>query len=587
MLKPLRQKSARGQVSRTKTLPAPTKGWYVGANLADAPAQTAFILDNAFPQLDYIRLRRGSASWSTGMGAYPVRSLMTWTNGATHKMFAACNNSIYEVSSAGAVGAAAVTGLSGDYFEPIQFTGPGGTFLVAANGYDGLQVFNGSTWNTKYTFTATTTSGSDVLTSVSSTAGLVVGQTVTGAGIPAGATVITISGTVTISANASASASGVTVTASQVPPITGLSGNPLAHIWTFKNRIYGVARDSLDAYYLGLDAIGGTATKFPLSSVFKLGGSLLCGGTWAIDSTSGIYEACAFITTEGEVAVYRGAWPGDPAWELIGVHKVSRPLGRRCLMKAGGDLAIMTEDGIVPMSKVQTLDQEALQNVAVTKAIAPAWRQAVIDRTGLDGWQIVVWPLESMGVVNLPKSSASDATLFIANVRTGAWARYTGWDANCFAVHNNQLFYGTSDGQVMQAETGGSDNGMIYTGTIFPSYSNLGAQVSRKVVKMIYPRIQANFTSTTQITIRTDYDATVPLAPTSSISNGAGAKWDMAKWGTDTWPASISNQSGWTSASGVGAVVSPVVQVSVSSSSSPDFRLTSIDILFENGNAIG
>ena len=51
---------SRVAVESPAVLPAPTKGWYVGANLADAPAGTAYILDNMFPQLDYVRVRRGS-----------------------------------------------------------------------------------------------------------------------------------------------------------------------------------------------------------------------------------------------------------------------------------------------------------------------------------------------------------------------------------------------------------------------------------------------------------------------------------------------------------------------------------------------
>ena len=120
---------------------------------------------------------------------------------------------------------------------------------------------------------------------------------------------------------------------------------------------------------------------------------------------------------------------------------------------------IMTEDGIVPMSKVQTLDQIALQNVAVTQPIQPEWIKAVIERTGLVGWQVTLWSLQSMAIINLPKSSTADRTQFVVNARTGAWARYSGWDANCFAVFNNSLFYGSSDGRVMQAETGSADDG--------------------------------------------------------------------------------------------------------------------------------
>lgn len=524
MLKALRSKSdSQGPVSKTAFLPAPTKGWYVGANLADAPEGTAYVLDNAFPQLDYIRMRRGSSAYATGMGSSTtVASLFTWVGPAGTKMFAAGNGKIYDVTNTGAVGAAVVSGQTSDYWEPVQMSATGSTSrTIIFNGVDAPQNYDGSAWSTS-------------------------------------------------------------------PAITGLSSQP-SFGWSFKNRIYVIEAGTLNAWYLGLASIGGAATKFELGGIFKLGGSLLCGATWAIDSSSGVYETCIFITTEGEVAMYTGEFPGDTTtpWKLSGLYKVSRPLGKRCLMKAGGDLAIMTEDGIVPMSKVQTLDQVALQNSAVTAPIAPAWRQAVIDRTGKTGWQITIWPLESMGIINLPKATPSDKTQYIANVRTGAWARYTGWDANCFCVYNNLLYYGASDGRVMQAETTGADDGGNYTMTIFPSYNSLGSPGARKQVKLARPLTQANFTVTPQLTVKVDFDTSPPNAPTSSAAVGFGSTWGSATWGTSIWGSSLSTQADWRAVTGVGAVIAPVYQVTVSMAATPDLRTSAIQIQYEDGNTLG
>lgn len=520
----IRQKSTKKKVNRLSvsapaTLPSPTKGWYVGANLADAPAGTAYILDNAFPQLDYVRMRRGCAAYATGMASAAVSTLIPYIGPTASKFFAFCNGSIFDVSSGGAVGAAAVTGLNaGASLEYIQFTNSGGTWLIVVNGQDAAQLFDGTIW-------------------------------------------------------------GV------APAITGLTGNKLSYVWSFKNRIYGVERGTLNAWYLPLDSIGGAATKFALTSIFRFGGSLLCGISWAISSNSGLYEVCAFVTSEGEVAIYDGADP--TTWGLKGLYKISKPLGQRCLLKAGGDLAIMTEDGIVPMSSVMTLDQIALQNKAVTAPIAPAWRQAVLDRAGKSGWQIMTWPLESMAVVNLPKTSGSDRTQFIANARTGAWARYLGWDANCFAVYNNALYFGSSDGRVMQAETGGQDDGTNYTLTVFPSYTALQSKGVQKQVLMVRPRIQASFKLTPQVTIKLDYDTTKPLAPTGAAVTTAGAQWDIAKWDIDVWPQDLTDVSQWIDAEGEGVMISPVIQVTLSTTMTPDVRLTETQIVYENLGIFG
>lgn len=526
MRQALRQKSTNGKTTQLPTskagfIPSPTKGWYVGANLSEAPKGTAYILDNAFPQLDYVRMRGGSASYATGMASAAVNSLIPYVSGASSKFFAHCNGSIFDITGSGAVGAAAVTGLnSSAYLEYIQFANAGATWLIVVNGVDAAQLYNGAAWVT-------------------------------------------------------------------VPAITGLTGGNLAFVWPFKNRIYGLQAASLSVWYLASNAIGGAATQFDMTPNFKLGGYLVAGTSWAINATNGLYDLNVFISSEGEVSIWNGANPADTAWTNLGTYKIAKPLGRRCLMKAGGDIAVMTEEGIVPLSKVMSLDQIALQNQAVTLPIAPAWRDAVIARAGLSGWQIALWPLQSMGVINLPKTSSSDATQFVANVRTGAWARYIGWDANCFAVYNNNLYYGTSDGRVLQAETGGQDDGKNYTWTVFPSYNDLGSPAITKHVKMVRPRLQSAYPVNPQISVKVDFDTTKPAQPTASAAAATGALWDTALWDTAKWPAALTDLSYWADAEGFGSTVSPVIQLTLSTTITPDVRLTAIELLYETGNAIG
>ena len=590
MLTPLRVKTRdRNKVSKPKVLPAPTQGWYVGQNLAQAPEGTAFFMENAFPQLDYIRARRGAQAFATGM-AGTVSTLMPYYNAGASKFFAVCNNKIYDASNPGAVGAAAVSGLSNSSFEYVQFQGLGGSYLVAVNGADAVQRFDGANWNKTYSITGTIASTSTTVSALSSTTGLVAGQTITGTGIPDNTTIVSINSgasTLVMSQAATASTVGLAITVYQSPLVTTTTNAVFSNISIFKNRIYFVEKNSLNVWYLAVNAIGGAATVFPMQGIFRLGGTIIATSTWAIDSTSGIYESFIVLTSEGEVAMYNGSDPSS--WTLSGLYKVSKPLGERCLMKAGGDLAIMTEDGIVPMSKVQQLDQIALENVAVTKPIAPAWRQAVLDRIGLTGWQITIWPLETMGIVNLPKKNTGDKSQFVVNARTGAWASYSGWDANCFAVYNDSLYYGSSDGRVMQAEVGGADDGGNYSVTIFPSFSSLDGGPGRKQSIMVRPYLQANVRFTPQITMRVDFDTQLPNAPGAVLPQSDGAKWDTAIWDSDVWPATLINQNNWTTSYGFGSTMAPVLQWTLSSATlTPDMRLTRIDVLFEDAtNLIG
>lgn len=536
-LQPLRnkkQQNPQSQISQSRTLVTPTKGWYVGAPLSAAPDQTAFLLQNAFPEIDSVRARGGSIPFATGMPAAPVVSLMPYQAGGQIKMFAACGGKIFDVTNAGAVGAPLVTGLNANAaFVSVQFGATGQQNLLAANGVDPVQIYNGTSWGT-------------------------------------------------------------------TPAITGLTGSPLNFLFVYQSNVWGLQANSLNAWYLPGSTIGGPISIYPMAPLFKDGGSLIAGSAWTIQTTSGPVNAVIFITDQGEVAIFVGTTPALSNWNFEGVYKIAPPVGSNCMLATGGDVSIMTQDGIVNVSTIGTTSQEALLNQAVTTAITPAWQAAVQARLGLPGWQIVDWPARTMVVVNLPQENANDKTQFVANARTGAWCEYIGWDAQCFAVGGpnlDSLFYGTSSGVVMQAETGGMDNGQSYTMTIFPSYNSLdktdygfpslSQSAERKQIKMVRPRIQSNGMISPTVTIQTDFSITIPAFPPPGFGLFAGAEWGVAKWGVDVWPQTFAEYQTWVPAFGVGSTVAPVIQITFDSTFTPMVKHSSTDILFEAGNIFG
>jgi hypothetical protein len=523
----------RSQISQSRTIVAPIKGWYVGSPLALAPDQTAVILENAFPEIDFVRARGGAAAFATGMPNAAVNTLMPYRAAGGYKMFAACNGSIFDVSNPGAVGAALVTGLNaGAAFSYIQFSATGQQNLLAANGVDPVQLYNGTAWGT-------------------------------------------------------------------TPAITGLTGSPLNYLWVFQSNVWGLQPGSLNAWYLPGSTIGGPISIYPMAPIFKRGGQLIAGGTWTIETSSGNIYQNVFVTDQGEVAIFAGTTPAL-TWSLQGVFQIAPPLGPRCLLQAGGDLAIMSTEGISAISQVQITDEIALQNKSVTIAIQPAWQAAVIARTGLTGWQILEWPLRTMVIVNMPQTTSGPNTQFVGNGRTGAWCRYVGWDAQCFEVGGfrlDQLLYGTSDGRVMQAESGGFDDGKGYTMTVFPSFSDLAKtdygfpslsqSAERKQTKMVRPRIQTFGAIAPQVTMKVDYDESIPPPPAPSPASLIGVMWGVAKWGIDAWPQANFFSQAWLPAFAIGANISPVIQVTFGQVATPTVSLTSTDVLFETGSLFG
>lgn len=87
----------------TYSLPAPYKGWNARGNLANMDPLEAVVMDNIFPGVQEVSLRPGYVDWVTGFPAN-VRGLMAYNGGASQKLFASTNSSIYEVTSAGFAG---------------------------------------------------------------------------------------------------------------------------------------------------------------------------------------------------------------------------------------------------------------------------------------------------------------------------------------------------------------------------------------------------------------------------------------------------------------------------------------------------
>lgn len=149
-------RSLVGGASVSSTLPAPVEGWDTREALADMPPKRAIILDNMFPTTDKVNIRPGYSSHVTGLGS-AVESLMEYVPlTGTAKLFGAAGDSIYDVSSAGAVGAAVVSGQTNARWQHVNFGNAGGQFLIAVNGADAPQYYNGSVWATSPAITGPT-----------------------------------------------------------------------------------------------------------------------------------------------------------------------------------------------------------------------------------------------------------------------------------------------------------------------------------------------------------------------------------------------------------------------------------------------
>jgi hypothetical protein len=509
-------------VGKTKTFPAPSRGWIANENLADPKPGGAAILDNWFPTATGVRLRKGSNLYATAGSGIPIGALMPYVLGGLRRLFAANTIAIYDITapaSATVSPAAVVSGRTNGDYSHLQFATPGGTFLIAVNGADQHLVYDGTSW------------------------------------------------------------------ATNSPAITGVSSATFSAVWSFGKRLFFVQKNTMDAWYLPVDAIGGAATKLPLGGVFTLGGSLLFGATWSIDAGNGLTQSCVFVTTEGEVAVYDGLDPASTStWSLRGVYRIGRPLGVRAWMRAGGDLVIATDIGMIPLSQAIQRDFAALGLAAVSYPVETAWNATVAERSTLP-WHVEIWPTASMVVIATPSPAGGEASCLVVNARTGAWCRYRGWDARSIAVWDGRLFFGTADGRVSEGEVGGLDAGLPYSATWIGLFDPLGAISAHKTAMMGRVTMRSIQDVGEQISVAVDWNTQVPTAPSAAPLLGTANDWDAGLWNQLTWQAGkvLTRAGEWRSTPAGGVVMAPVVQVTSGSAAELDCEIVSFDLRYEGG----
>ena len=370
--------------------------------------------------------------------------------------------------------------------------------------------------------------------------------------------------------------------------ITGVTTSTLSHVWVYRNREFFVQDSSLSAWYLPVNSIAGAALEVSLYGIFKKGGKLLFGSTWSLGQTTGLDDNCVFVTDQGEAAIYSGD-PDDATWTLVGVYDLSNPLGKRGTMRAGGDLVIATEEGMVPISAAVSKDAAVLSLAAISKNIEPDWRAAALERNSLP-WEIVKWPEQRYAIVSLPiTSDDQEAICFVVNTETGAWCKYTGWNTQCMDLLDNQLYFGTVDGTIKLAEVGGSDDGdpiyYTYVGNPDPITKNIAGVKTMHQARVTF-RSATTFNS--QVTFATNYTVTVP-SPPNAAADAASNEWDSGLWDVALWDQAAPDASigtKWISIGRNGYVFQPIVQITGALSQLPRTELVQIDAMLETGAVV-
>lgn len=483
----------------TATVPAPIGGWNARDALPSMAPTDAVVLDNFIPRSGYVELRRGYVPQVVGFGA-AVETLLPYRGGAagTDKLFAASGGGIYDVSTQGAtLGAALISGKTSNRWNYISFANAAGPWTIAVNGADAPIGYNGGAW----------------------------------ANLPA----------------LSGSSGGITLTPST-----------LFNVFSHYGRLFYLQQNSLYVWIPAAGAVGGACSLLDLSSIFNKGGRLVCGATWSTQLGFSLQELAVFVTDQGQAAIYSGTDPTNAsAWSLIGVSDLGPPLGPRAIVKYGGDLALVTADGIVPLSRGVQLDRSQEDDVAITSKIVNAFSTAVRAYQGNYGWQGLFYPGAaasnlttavggSLAIFNIPITTLGTSMQFVQNVLTGAWCSLLNINAFCWEMANGKCYFGGATG-VYQWDAGSDDNGVTITGLMQPAFSRFGSNAEKQFLG-VRPLLNVSSLVSVQVDLAVDYAALTPTA--------------TPIFATTASPAAMTRFD-WTACGALGVAGSPVLQASV------------------------
>lgn len=475
-----------GNVTKVRgySVPAPVGGLNARDSLDAMKETDAIQMDNWYPAPSYCEVRRGHSEHATGL-TDPVETLMSWRGLSSAKLFAAADDSIFDVTGGGAVGAAAVTSLTNARWQHVLYSTSAATYLYIVNGADAPRHYNGSAW-----------------------------------------------------ASPSLTGSGLTVA-------------NLIHVHAFKRRLFFVEKGTLNAWYLPVDSIAGTLTKIDLGPHCLRGGYLMAMGTLTLDGGDGVDDLAVFVTSQGEVLIFSGTDPSSAnSWQISGRYEIGVPIGRRCLLKWGGDLIILTVDGFQLMSRYIISNRDD-RSASLSDKIEHAVGEVARTYQSNFGWQAIHYPKGSWLLFNVPQStSGSDAFQYVMNPTTGAWCRFTGMDANCWEIHEDSLYFG-GDTAVYKADDGLSDNGDNIQTVVRPAFSYFGARGARKKFNMVRPVLATDGAVNVAVRVNVDFEDKDPTT-TSSFTPSDGGTWDVALWDVTPWATTETISKRWLTTFGLG-----------------------------------
>jgi hypothetical protein len=172
-------------------------------------------------------------------------------------------------------------------------------------------------------------------------------------------------------------------------------------------------------------------------------------------------------------------------------------------------------------------------------------------------------------------------------MKTGAWARYTGWDARAVVAFGDAGYFADATRYVFRMEDGGSDDGAAYTCRYLGLPEAMGTGAAFKSIGLMRYMLTSSVDLNPSLAVAVDYDETGAPDPVTG-ADGVLPRWNVTYWDTAYWDGGdpVLKVSNWASGGKSGFSIAPELKLTFDITVTPKVELLAIDVTFAGGAVV-
>jgi hypothetical protein len=290
----------------------------------------------------------------------------------------------------------------------------------------------------------------------------------------------------------------------------------------------------------------------------KHGGHVVGIVNWTLNAGLDIDDYFVVFGSQGDILVYQGTDPDDIAtFALKGVWYGGRPpVGDRFFTSYGGELFVLTELGLLPLSKMVdglVANEYSVMSSKIQPALSPLFTRLI----NTPGWELELAENNDVLMISPPRD-ADVYRQYVMYIQTGAWSTFSVMPINCMTTYNGQMYFGDEDGNVYLGLYGDNDNvdrdgtgGNAIQAQAQGGFNDYGSPANLKLFNMARPIFVAPQTPVVQAQMNIEYTFN-PVYSSAAYTNDDASLWNESNWNSAMWTGETNTYAAWVGLQGMG-----------------------------------